>query len=89
MKVQANTVRPEGRGNGQTIVGASFAVLAIAGAIACIAGSFVCAHAKKWGYDGDHVIHNLDLYHKGFITSMVGLGALLVFCSSARVTLGR
>jgi hypothetical protein len=89
MRVEANThnfthhaVRPEGRSNA---VAGSFAVLAIAGAIVCIAGSFVCASAKKWGYDGN-VIHNMDLYHQGFITTMTGLGVCLIAFSAAQIT---
>jgi hypothetical protein len=68
-----NFNRPEAQNKEAALVGC--VSLVVPGIILLLTGSIMLAVAKKWGYDGD-VIHNMDLYHKGFIITLVGCGML-------------
>jgi hypothetical protein len=76
-RIDANAaVRPEAQSAGGACV-LSCAVIALAGFVTLLAGAIICAKAKKWGYDGEHVIHDLDMYHTGYKITYAGLGIFL------------
>jgi hypothetical protein len=67
-------VRPEGRNLDAVFFSCSS--VALIGFVILLSGSIIMSCSKKWGWEGDK-IHNLALYQKGYITTMVGLGVLL------------